>query len=65
MNTTLRTYTARASEMLKIVTGNGETRVMYQRLMWFLIGVAVSSIFWIAVMRGIGNEWLDMLLYAR
>lgn len=51
--------------MLKIVTGNGETRVMYQRLMWFLIGVAVSSIFWIAVMRGIGNEWLDMLLYAR
>lgn len=38
---------------------------MNHRLTWFLVGVAVASVFWIAVIRGIGNEWLDILLQAR
>lgn len=38
---------------------------MNNRLTWFLIGAAVASVFWIAVMRGIGNEWLNVLLQAR
>jgi arginine exporter protein ArgO len=37
---------------------------MQHRLTWFLIGAAVASVFWIAVLRGIGNEWLDILLQA-
>lgn len=37
---------------------------MHHRLIWFLIGAAVASVFWIAVMRGIGNEWLNILLQA-
>jgi hypothetical protein len=38
---------------------------MYHRLTWFLTGAAVASLFWIAVMRTIGNEWLNVLLQAR
>jgi arginine exporter protein ArgO len=37
---------------------------MHHRLTWFLIGAAVASMFWIAVLRGIGNEWLNSLLQA-
>jgi arginine exporter protein ArgO len=35
---------------------------MTQRAIWFLLGAAVASLFWIAVMKGIGQEWLDILL---
>lgn len=35
---------------------------MNQRAVWFLLGVAVSSIFWVAVINGIGRQWLDQLL---
>lgn len=35
------------------------------RAFWFLAGVAVSSVFWIAVINGIGQDWLDQLLMAR
>jgi arginine exporter protein ArgO len=38
---------------------------MKHRLTWFFIGAAVASVFWIAVMGGIGNEWLNILLQAR
>lgn len=35
---------------------------MNDRLTWFLIGAAVASAFWVVVLRGIGNEWLNALL---
>ncbi len=35
---------------------------MNSRAVWFLIGVAVSSNFWVAVINGIGRQWLDQLL---
>jgi hypothetical protein len=35
---------------------------MWQRAIWFLAGVAVSSLFWIAVLNGIGQQWLDIVL---
>ena len=35
---------------------------MDQRTTWFLIGVAVSSVFWLAVINGIGRQWLNQLL---
>jgi hypothetical protein len=35
---------------------------MKQRAIWFLIGVAVSSLFWIGVLNGIGRQWLDLFL---
>ena len=37
---------------------------MNHRLTWFLIGAAAASVFWIVLMRGIGNEWLNVLLQA-
>lgn len=38
---------------------------MNYRLTWFLLGAALASVFWIAVMRAFGNEWLNVLLQAR
>jgi hypothetical protein len=35
---------------------------MKQRVLWFLLGAVFASLFWIAIMKGIGQEWLDILL---
>lgn len=35
---------------------------MNQRAVWFLLGVAVSSVFWLVVINGIGKTWLDQFL---
>jgi hypothetical protein len=35
---------------------------MSQRLVWFFLGAGVSSVFWLAVINGIGRTWLDQLL---
>jgi hypothetical protein len=35
---------------------------MAQRAIWFLFGAAFASVFWIAIMKGIGQEWLNILL---
>jgi hypothetical protein len=35
---------------------------MWQRAAWFLVGFAGSSLFWMAVLNGIGRQWLDKLL---
>lgn len=35
---------------------------MSQRVGWFLSGAVVASVFWLAVINGIGREWLDQLL---
>jgi hypothetical protein len=38
---------------------------MKQRAIWFLLGVAISSLFWIGALNGIGRQWLDMFLQPR
>lgn len=35
---------------------------MRVRVVWFFIGAVTSSVFWLAVINGIGREWLDQLL---
>ena len=35
---------------------------MRQRVIWFLIGAAVSSVVWLIVFQGIQRQWFDALL---
>ena len=35
---------------------------MKQRAIWFFLGAAISSLFWIGVLNGIGRQWLDQFL---
>lgn len=35
---------------------------MSSRIGWFLAGVVVSSIIWIAILHGIERQWLGVLL---
>lgn len=35
---------------------------MRVRVVWFFIGAVASSVFWLSVINGIGQEWLNQLL---
>ena len=35
---------------------------MRERLIWFVLGAAIASVFWPAVLQGIGRQWYDALL---
>jgi arginine exporter protein ArgO len=35
---------------------------MKERAIWFVLGAAFASVFWLAFMGGLGQEWLDLLL---
>lgn len=35
---------------------------MNGRVLWFLIGAAIASAFWLAVINGIGRQWYDQLI---
>ena len=35
---------------------------MKERAVWFLLGAAATSVFWLAVINGIGRQWFDELM---
>ena len=34
---------------------------MRERVIWFFLGAAVASVFWLTVLQGHGREWYDAL----
>ncbi len=35
---------------------------MGERFKWFLIGAAVATVFWLVILNGLGQQWLDALI---
>lgn len=35
---------------------------MKVRVVWFVAGAATATVFWLALINGLGREWLDQLL---
>ena len=40
----------------------GKENLMKVRVVWFVAGAATATVFWLALINGLGREWLDQLL---